>query len=111
MPGMDGTGPEFAGPMTGSGRGWCAGDTGTPGIGYGRGFGCGRGRGNRQSRGSRPRPNVVHGQLGYRFRAMSPPVVDSETRLKQAEQQAAMMQAHLDAIHARIEPLKAKQSE
>ena len=111
MPGLDGTGPEFAGPMTGAGRGWCAGDAGTPGIGYGSGFGCGRGRGNRQGRGGRPYSNLGYGQFGCRFRAMSPSVVDSETRLEQAEQQAAMMQAHLDAIHARIESLKAKQSE
>ena len=40
MPGMDGTGPDGRGPMTGRGMGPC-------GRGYGRGFGCGfrRGRG------------------------------------------------------------------
>lgn len=52
MPGMDGTGPAGAGPMTGRGLGACAGGRGAgrgygpgPGRGYGRGFGAGRGPG------------------------------------------------------------------
>jgi len=50
MPGGDGTGPMGAGPMTGRGAGYCAGNAvpgyanPVPGRGFGRGF-AGRGRG------------------------------------------------------------------
>ncbi len=46
MPGRNGTGPRGMGPMTGWGRGWCAGGAGMGGGfgGYGR-FGMGRGFG------------------------------------------------------------------
>lgn len=79
MPGLDGTGPQSQGPMTGRGQGYCAiqipgpGETsrgyvglqGTPvrlgarfsrwlrpalGLGRGRGRGLGRGRGRRAGR-------------------------------------------------------------
>jgi len=50
MPGGDGTGPMGMGPMTGWGRGWCAGYVGTDfsGADFGRGFGRGRGLGRRR---------------------------------------------------------------
>lgn len=44
MPGGDRTGPAGAGPMTGRGAGFCAGDN-QPGYVTGGGFGRGRGRG------------------------------------------------------------------
>jgi len=51
MPQGDRTGPDGQGPMTGRGRGFCAGSNG-PGFaspGFGRGFGRGRCFGFRQS--------------------------------------------------------------
>jgi len=42
MPGLDGTGPWGAGPMTGGGRGFCN-PAGAFSRGYGRGFGFRRG--------------------------------------------------------------------
>lgn len=51
MPGMNGTGPEGLGAMTGKGLGICRGTraAGNPadnrGMNYGRGMGCGRGMG------------------------------------------------------------------
>ncbi|MFC1589872.1 DUF5320 domain-containing protein [Candidatus Omnitrophota bacterium] len=48
MPGGDGTGPAGMGPMTGGGRGFCAGPMKDwRGFCGGRGFGRGRGRGYR----------------------------------------------------------------
>ena len=50
MPRGDGTGPNGMGPMTGRGKGFCAGFN-VPGFmnsGFGRGFGMGRGFGFRQ---------------------------------------------------------------
>lgn len=59
MPGLDGTGPAGAGPMTGRGLGACAG-----GRGAGWGFGPGRGRGF--ARGFGPGRGLGFG-LGYGF--------------------------------------------
>lgn len=51
MPRGDQTGPTGAGPMTGRGAGFCAGNHAagfqTAGGGFGRGMGCGMGRGFR----------------------------------------------------------------
>lgn len=46
MPGMDRTGPEGKGPMTGRKMGKCEGASPQQ-QGFGRGFGMGRGRGRR----------------------------------------------------------------
>jgi hypothetical protein len=55
MPGMDGTGPDGRGPMTGRGIGQCGRGYGRGlGRGMGRGFGCGRGRGFGMSYGRTP---------------------------------------------------------
>ncbi|MFH1505291.1 MAG: DUF5320 domain-containing protein [Candidatus Omnitrophota bacterium] len=74
MPGFDGTGPRGQGPLTGGGRGNCAGfpaqngvsrAPGRGGAGYGRGFarGWGRGRGRGFANG-----------FGWRWRAVEPRV-------------------------------------
>lgn len=47
MPGLDGTGPQGQGAMTGGGRGFCARPVGPSRPGLGRGGGFGRGRGFR----------------------------------------------------------------
>lgn len=56
MPGLDGTGPQGLGPMTGGGRGLCAADVAAPQAvrapGYGRGQGFGRGMGRGRGMGS-----------------------------------------------------------
>ena len=112
MPGFDGTGPEFAGPMTGGARGWCGGDSAGPGVGYGRGLGFGCGRRNwRQGRGGRAFSNAGDGRFGDRFQSTSNSPSDNETLLRNAQQHAAMLQQRLEAINARIESLKANAPE
>ena len=112
MPGYDETGPECAGPMTGGRHGWCARENDGRGIGYGRALGGGRGRRNRrQARGGSAFQNAGDGRFGNRSQSAFPKRRDDETLLKQAEQQAAMMQQRLDTMHARIESLKARPPE
>ena len=103
MPGFDGTGPEFAGPLTGGARGWCGGDHAERGVGYGAGVGFGHGRRNwRQDRGA----GAGYGPFGNRFQSRSLSRCDNQTLLRHAEQQASIVQQRLDAINARIESLK-----
>ena len=129
MPGMDGTGPMGAGPMTGGARGYCnpAGVGYRPGFGqgfgYGRGFGrgrgfgagfgagYGRGRGYGRGLGWRgaypPAGRWYYGQAPYGDTyAMNPE--DEVTMLKG---DAEAMKRDLDAIHKRIEELESESSE
>lgn len=66
MPGMDGTGPVGAGPMTGRGLGACTGRGAGWGYGLGRGRGFGRGFGPGRGPGFGP-GNGFGGGLGRRM--------------------------------------------
>ena len=90
MPGFDGTGPDFAGPMTGGAYGWCTDESRSAGVGYGRARGFGRGRRVRQGRGNWP--GMGFGRDANRFVGMPEPVVDGEAVRQQLEQQAMARQ-------------------
>lgn len=104
MPGFDGTGPDFAGPMTGGARGYCANDRPVSGMAYGygdgRGYGFGRGRRCRLGPGQGARMPMGVGRM-RNFHDPNPAV------LMQLEQQAAAMQRSLEALNRRIASLKA----
>lgn len=98
MPGFDGTGPDFEGPMTGGARGRCTADgsfAGRP-MGYGRGYGRGR------RRGAPPVPRRGSG----RVQAADPSLPSNTATLAELERQAARMRQQLDAVHRRIDSLK-----
>ncbi|MDY0131829.1 MAG: DUF5320 domain-containing protein [Desulforegulaceae bacterium] len=65
MPGMDKTGPNGAGPMTGGARGYCSGNfqgaRNPSGYGYGRGGGFRRRFFNRNNNFQNPLPNFQNG--------------------------------------------------
>lgn len=109
MPGFDGTGPDFSGPMTGGARGYCIGARPTAGafdgggLGYGRGFGKGRGR--------RPRLGMGVGRFGNGPVTMAISPARGQADLQQLERQAEAMQRHLEALNQRIESLKTKPTE
>ena len=107
MSGFDGTGPNFAGPMTGGARGYCYQDAPAPGIRFGRGPGVGRGLGGRQRRGRGSWPGMGLGRSTGRHWATLDPVADRATMIRQLDQQAQFVQQHLDTLNARIESLKA----
>ncbi len=66
MPGMEGTGPAGAGPMTGRGLGACAGGRGAGwGYGSGRGRGFGRGFGPGYGFGGGPGRRMGWYSVGY----------------------------------------------
>lgn len=111
MPGFDGTGPDFTGPMTGGARGRCTGDRPLAGVGEGRGLGFGRGRGLRQGRGRGVWPGMGVGRFGNLPAAASDPVLGRNTDLQQLERQAAAMKQHLEALQARMESLKTNANE
>ena len=111
MPNKDGTGPEFAGPMTGGAHGWCAEDNQMAVVGDSRGMAFGRGRGYRQGRRRRSRPGMGVGRFGHRPGAWVHSAVVGQNHLQQMERQAAGMQQHLNAINQRIESLKPKPAE
>jgi len=131
MPGLDGTGPMGAGPMTGGARGYCnpAGAGYRPafgqGFGYGRGFG--RGRGFRGGFG----PGFGQGQgygIGFGWRGAYPPAggwygpaynapygssytIKPEDEVNMLKVEADAVKSELDAIHKRIEELESESSE
>lgn len=103
MPRRDGTGPWGAGPMTGRGRGWCAGvhaprDWAGPGFefryrrGWRRGFGrwCGWSWG-----------------WGWEFL----PMMDEEIAKKMLQHQKAILKWHLELINRQLEKIEDSQQE
>lgn len=109
MPGFDGTGPDFAGPMICGARGICTADTQMARIGYGRGQGLGRYRGLRHDRGRGTWSEMGFSRRGNRL--SSDPVAGNEATLRQLKQQATSMQQRLNALNAIIESLKANAAE
>lgn len=97
MPGFDGSGPDFAGPMTGGARGWCPEGNGV----YGPGPGFGRGRGFRQGGGGGRRSRRGTGRYGIRSMADA----DSDV-CRRLEAQADVLQRRLDEINRRMAALK-----
>jgi hypothetical protein len=124
MPGLNGTGPNGMGPMTGWGRGTChpsrviAGRrmSGSPGYarGYGRGPGYGRGhgfgRGRRYCRGA-----DIPAEKWYE--PAYPPVDDGAYPMRPEDEigilknQAETIKNELDMINKRIETLEGTSSE
>jgi hypothetical protein len=88
MPGLNGTGPQGQGPLTGRGMGYCQ---GAAGAGAGAGFGRGMGRGMGFGRGR-----------GFRNRVMAPPAV-ADDRLGAMEAQLAALQQELTALRQQHE--------
>lgn len=99
MPGFDGTGPDFAGPMTGGARGWCAPDAGGA-YGFrrrcGRAFrmGAGRGLGSKWGRGR------------YGLPTAPGPAADNSAHLQRLAARTSDLQQRLDALNRRIAVLK-----
>ncbi len=91
MPRGDGTGPNGMGPMTGRGRGFCAGFN-VPGFmnpNFGRGFGMGRGFGFRQI------PVQVQ-----------PQVISEEQEKQFLEQELEALKEEMKEIEARLKEFK-----
>jgi len=121
MPGLDGTGPMGAGPMTGGRRGFCNPGYAGYGPGYGRGFGYGRGygRGRGFRRGFGGGWGGGYGQ-GYRGRAFYPAwgpgyapeygpySANPQDEASMLREEAGYMKQQLDAIQKRLEELEAK---
>jgi hypothetical protein len=91
MPGFNRRGPDNQGPMTGWGRGVCAGNAGY-GAGFGQGFGPGFGRGRGRAQG---------GFGGRRMgrRAFAPASPESPDELKQ---RAEWLESELAAIRQQL---------
>jgi hypothetical protein len=126
MPGMDGTGPMGAGPMTGGGWGLCN-PSGTayagpiygrgrgfrggfgPGFGWGRGYGRGFGRGFGW-RGAYP---PIGGWYGPTYNAPygTPYTMAPEDEVNMLKGEADAVKRELDAINKRIEELKTEPAE
>jgi len=113
MPGLDGTGPMGAGPMTGGGWGRCnpsgrsfalprfGGGRGFRG-GYGPGFGRGRGYGRGFGwRGAYPPTGGWYGTYG----------VNPEDEANMLKGEADAVKSELDAINRRIDELQSESSE
>lgn len=85
MPGLNGTGPQGQGPMTGRAMGRCntANGAGVAGQGFAMGMGSGRGRGR-----------------GFRFNnpMAAPQNVTSQDRISELESQIAGLQQELTAL-------------
>jgi hypothetical protein len=111
MPGLDGNGPIFSGPMTGGGHGRCAADSTMAGINDGSSMGFGRGRGFRQGRGRGSWPRTGGGRFGNRPAALINTPFGRQADLQQLERQVTAMQQHIDALNQRIESLKTKTTE
>jgi len=109
MPGGDGTGPMGMGPMTGGGRGFCAGYP-TPGYanpqaGNGWGFGFRRGRG--RGRGWGRRGFAYWPTMGYPY--YGSPIAQEFTPKQESDmlrEEARAMQREVDAINQRITELE-----
>ena len=109
MPGLNGSGPMGAGPMTGGGRGYCnpAGSGGytRPLYGQGRGFrgGYGSGPGFGQGRG--------YGWRGvYPSTANAPYTMPPGDELNTLKNQADLIKNELKNINKRIEELQSASS-
>jgi len=99
MPGLDGTGPMGAGPMTGGGRGLCN-PYGRPyaGRGYGRGFGW---------RGFYPPQGGWYGPA-YGPPYGSPYAMNPEDEANALKDEANFLKSEIDAINKRIEELESE---
>jgi hypothetical protein len=118
MPGMDATGPQGQGPLTGWGQGRCQGDVTQPPFVYsGRGRGRyqarggsqGRffGRGRRKDFGSRSRGLRWRGSSAGRFHInTAPPIETSTTELELLKQGAEATAQHLERLKTRIAELE-----
>lgn len=115
MPGGDRTGPMGAGPMTGRGAGYCAGNDApgyaTPGFGrgfWGRGFGRGGGRGFGRGGGRGWRNGFwatgLPGWIRFGWGMFGGETAASEEDALRNEADA--LQQHLDAIRQRLDALK-----
>lgn len=95
MPGMDKTGPNSEGPLTGRKRGKCGGSEDQEiGFGRGRGFGMGRGAGR---------------GYGWRARtsAMQTPVeLSKEDKRKILEQELQDLKAETEALNKKLEEMQ-----
>ena len=122
MPGLDGTGPMGAGPMTGGGWGRCnpsGRSYATSGFGGGRGFrggfgpGFGRGRGYGRGFGSRGAYPPTGGWYGpaYYDPYGSPYSMNPEDEVNMLKGEADAVKSELDAINKRIEELQSESSE
>ncbi|MFO7644715.1 MAG: DUF5320 domain-containing protein [Desulfosarcina sp.] len=111
MSGLNRTGPQGSGPMTGGARGWCSGDAAAAEVSYGRGLGLRCGRGLRQGRGLGLQPMMGRGGFRNRFALAPDPGVGSETALRQLEQLAQSMRQRLDGLNAQIASLKGNVTE
>lgn len=121
MPGLDGTGPRGAGPMTGGGWGLCnpyGGSYAGPGFGGGRGFrggfgpGFGRGRGYGRvfgRRGVYPPTGRWYGPAFYGPYG-SPYAMEPEEEINMLRDEADSVKRELDAISKRIEELESQSS-
>ncbi|MBW1695848.1 MAG: DUF5320 domain-containing protein [Deltaproteobacteria bacterium] len=123
MPGLDGTGPLGAGPMTGGGFGLCNPYGRTYGWwpafrfgrGFRRGFGPGRGRGRWFGRGIGWRSLYPAGWFGAPYAAFYgapyPYAPRPEDELNMLKEEADMVRNELEAINKRIEELESKTSQ
>ncbi len=113
MPGLNGTGPNGAGPMTGGARGLCnpaspdyspgmnRGNNQGRGVGYGRGFrGAGIGRGAGYGRNYGWYPPTVAGNV----------TENRTTEISNLKNEASSLQQSLEAIKQRIADLEAETS-
>jgi len=119
MPGLDGTGPMGAGPMTGGARGLCN-PSGTayagPVFGRGRGFrggfgpGFGQGRGYGRGFGRRGAYPPAGGWYGPAYNAPygSPYAMKPEDGVNMLKGEADAVKSELDAINKRIEELQSQ---
>ena len=103
MPGFNGTGPMGEGPMTGGGRGYCAGSSAKPQPlydrqGFGRGYGSGRGRGH--GRGFRSRAGGNPGENFPRYN--TPDQMNFADELSMLKAQTAEMKSALDSLLKRM---------
>ncbi|MGC9349886.1 MAG: DUF5320 domain-containing protein [Anaerolineae bacterium] len=110
MPRGDRTGPMGAGPMTGRGLGYCAGNPapgyayGGPGMGWGRGMGWGGGRGWRHGYRATGLPFWARYDPGVWGPVGARPTREEEVSYLQDQAQA--LQEQLNAIQGRIDELR-----
>jgi hypothetical protein len=121
MPGLDGTGPMGAGPMTGGGWGHCnpsGSYYGAPRYGLGRGFRGGFGRG-RSARGYGRGPGWGRAYVsargawygaGYAGPYANPYPMNADDEMAMLQNEANAIKNELDAINKRIGELESKPS-
>jgi len=116
MPGRDFTGPLGQGPMTGRGRGYCAGSdmpeyfNHAAGPGFGKG--CGRrvfGRGRRGGFGAGRRNFAAGATGGTRFGLTQPfETADAEEEKQFLNRRVRNLQSEVEAIQRRLAELEAQ---